>query len=191
MATQARRAVLSARLDRALALHSQHPPQHHPQPPATDALALLGPTGDGYTRWLALLDETDKLDAMAAVTRCDEVLRMAADLEYMAVAMRAELLRAFALHRAGRSAQAATALRRLLPKLADVQPADMYLPDAWWGAVQVFRACQAVDDAAMALAQGLAWVHQRALPHVPAAFRDSFLQRNPTNLALLSVASRR
>ena len=191
VATQARRAVLSARLDRALALHSQHPSQHHPQPPATDALALLGPAGDGYTRWLALLDETDKLDAMAAVTRCDEVLRMAADLEYMAVAMRAELLRAFALHRAGRSAQAATALRRLLPKLADVQPADMYLPDAWWGAVQVFRACEAVDDAAMALAQGLAWVHQRALPHVPAAFRESFLQRNPTNLALLSVANRR
>ena len=195
VSTQARRATISARLDRALAhqsqVHSPHHSPHHSQASAADALALLGPSGDGYTRWLALLDETDTLEAMAAVTRCDEVLRMAAELEYMAVAMRAELLRAFALHRAGRSAQAATALRRLLPKLAEVQPADMYLPDAWWGAVQVYRACQAHDDAAMALAQGLAWVHQRALPHVPEAFRDSFLQRNPTNRALLSAAGGR
>ena len=191
VSTQARRATISARLDRALADHSQLHLPHHPQAAAADALALLGPSGDGYTRWLALLDETDTLEAMAAVTRCDEVLRMAAELEYMAVAMRAELLRAFALHRAGRSAQAAIELRRLLPRLAQVQPADMYLPDAWWGAVQVYRACQAHDDAAMALAQGLAWVHQRALPHVPEVFRDSFLQRNPTNRALLSAAGGR
>ena len=183
VSVQARGALMAARLDRAL--------EHHSADAGPNALALLGPGGDTYTRMLALLEDSERLDAMAAVSCCEQVLRMAGELEYMAVAMRAELLRAFALHRAGRSAQAATQLRRLLPRLAKIQPADMYLPDAWWGAVQVFNACQAQDDAAMALAQGLAWVHQRALPHVPDAFRDSFLQRNPTNLALLSVPSRR
>jgi len=70
-------------------------------------------------------------------------------------------------------------------------PADMYLPDAWWIAVQVFDACAASDEALMALAQGTRWIRQLALPHVPEAFRDSFLHRNPTNLALLAAADRR
>jgi hypothetical protein len=34
-------------------------------------------------------------------------------------------------------------------------------------------------------------VRRVALPQVPAEFRDSFLQRNPTNRALLAAADRR
>jgi hypothetical protein len=104
--------------------------------------------------------------------------------------MRAGLLRARCLHRANRGGDAAVLLRDLLPRLARVQPADMYLPDARWIAVQVFDACGANDDAMMALAQGTRWIRQVALPHVPQAFRDSFLHRNPTNLALLTAAGR-
>jgi hypothetical protein len=43
----------------------------------------------------------------------------------------------------------------------------------------------------MALARGALWVRRTALPHVPEAFRDSFLQRNPTNRSLLAAADRR
>jgi hypothetical protein len=67
----------------------------------------------------------------------------------------------------------------------------MYLPDAWWIAAQVFDACGASDEAMMALAQGARWIRQVALPNVPEAFRDSFLQRNPTNCSLLAAAARR
>jgi len=67
----------------------------------------------------------------------------------------------------------------------------MYLPDAWWLAAQVFDACQANDDAQAALMQGSRWIRDTALPHVPEEFRDSFLHRNPTNLALLAAARRR
>ena len=34
-------------------------------------------------------------------------------------------------------------------------------------------------------------VRRVALPHVPDEFRDSFMQRNPTNRALLAAADRR
>ena len=47
------------------------------------------------------------------------------------------------------------------------------------------------DQALMALAQGAQWVRRTALPNVPAAFRESFLQRNATNRALLAAADRR
>jgi hypothetical protein len=67
----------------------------------------------------------------------------------------------------------------------------MYLPDAWWIAVQVFDACGASDEVMTALGHGLRWIRQVALPHVPAAFRDSFLERNATNRALLAAATRR
>jgi hypothetical protein len=103
--------------------------------------------------------------------------------------MRAELLRALALHHDGHSAAGAALLRTLLPRLAAVQPADMYLPDAWWIAQQVFSGIGADDEAAAALASGVRWIRQVALPQVPEPFRDSFLQRNPTNRALLNRAA--
>ena len=43
----------------------------------------------------------------------------------------------------------------------------------------------------MALAHGTDWVRRVALPNVPDEFRDSFLQRNPANRALLAAADRR
>ena len=42
-----------------------------------------------------------------------------------------------------------------------------------------------------AIDTGARWVRRTALPNVPAAFRESFLQRNPTNRALLAAADRR
>ena len=43
----------------------------------------------------------------------------------------------------------------------------------------------------MALAHGAQWVRRIALPNVPDEYRDSFMQRNPTNRALLAAADRR
>ena len=55
----------------------------------------------------------------------------------------------------------------------------------------MFEASGDGDQAMMALAHGALWVRRTALPNVPEAFRDSFLQRNPTNRALLAAADRR
>ena len=182
-AVQARRAMLSARVDRALGLGEGQGLEN--------ALQILDRGGDAHVRMQALLDQSGGLDPAAAVTRCDEVRRLAGALEFGGVVVRAGLLHALALHRAGRSAEAAAALRELLPRLQGVQPADMYLPEAWWIAVQVFDACGASDEALQALASAAHWIRQVALPQVPEAFRASFLQRNPTNRALLAAADRR
>ena len=180
---RARSAMLAARIDRALGQSAS---------PALDqALALLDRGGDVHVRMQALLDQSFALDPEAAVMRCDEVLQLARRLEFTGVAMRAGLLRAQALHGAARPGEAAAALRELLPQLDLVQPADMYLPEAWWIAVQAFEAAGADDEALHALARATQWIRQVALPQVPEAFRDSFLQRNPTNRALLAAASRR
>ena len=80
---------------------------------------------------------------------------------------------------------------RYFPGSTRYKPADMYLPDAWWIAGQVFDACGATDEAMMALARGAHWIRQVALPNVPEAFRPSFLERNATNRSLLAAAGRR
>jgi len=180
---RARGVALAARLDRALGQADDGGLQR--------ALDILQRGGDPHVRVQALLDEAERLDPAPAVARCDEVLRIAQSLEFGGVVVRAGLLRAQALHREGRSDESATELRAILPRLDKTVPADMYLPDAWWIAAEVFDACGASDEAVMALAQGTRWIKQVALPHVPEAFHDSFLQRNPTNRALLAAAGRR
>ena len=82
-------------------------------------------------------------------------------------------------------------MHALVAQFETVQPADLYLAHAWWLAAQVFEASGDGNQALMALAQGALWVRRTALPNVPAAFRESFLQRNPTNRALLAAADRR
>jgi hypothetical protein len=182
-AVRARGALLAARVDRALGVADPSGVRL--------ALEILNCGGDPHVRMQALLDEAERLEPAQSVAQCDEVLRMANALEFGGVAMRAGLLRALALHRDQHPGESAAQLRMLLPRLDAVAPADMYLPDAWWIALQVFDACGASDEAMVALAQGTRWIHGVALPNVPEAFRDSFLQRNPTNRALLAAAARR
>jgi hypothetical protein len=119
------------------------------------------------------------------------VQRWAERLEFAGVAMKARLLHAQALCRAGQTDAAAHAMRELMPRIEQVQPADLYLGEAWWIAAQVFEASHDGDQALLALAHGAQWVRRVALPQVPDEFRDSFLQRNATNRALLAAADRR
>jgi tetratricopeptide (TPR) repeat protein len=179
---QARGATLTSRIERALGRSGGVALQ--------GALQVSARGGDPHVRMQALLDQAESLEPASALARCDEVLNIASELDFVGVALRAGLLRAHALHRGGRSAEAAAALRTLLPRLDEVQPVDMYLPEAWWIAAQVFDACRATDEAAMAVARGAHWIRQVALPNVPDAFRASFIERNPTNRALLAAAGR-
>jgi len=179
---KARGEALAARIARALGQRGDVRLQQ--------ALALLDGGGDPHVRMHALLDQAMLLEPAAGAARCEEVMRMAANLEFNGVHLRAALLRARALHE-GEAREAAVAqLRAVLPTLESVQPADMYLPEAWWIAVQVFDGCGASEDAMTALAAGSRWIRQVALPHVPEAFRESFLHRNETNRSLLAAGRR-
>jgi hypothetical protein len=123
--------------------------------------------------------------------RCDDVLRLARQLEFDGVAMKARLLHAHAQSRAGQTAAAAAAMREIVAEMARVPAVDLYRGEAWWRAAQVFDAAGDSAPALMALARGTEWVRSVALPNVPEVFRDSFLQRNTTNRALLAAADRR
>ena len=67
----------------------------------------------------------------------------------------------------------------------------MYLAEAWW---TIHRALDGVperrSEARAALEQGVGWVRDVAARQVPDGFRDSFLDRNPVNRALLAAWGR-
>ena len=69
-------------------------------------------------------------------------------------------------------------------------PDSFYLPEVWLVAGQVLDALGRAAEARRAVADGLAWVTRVHDSHVPAAFRDSFLQRNPVNRELQALAAR-
>jgi DNA-binding SARP family transcriptional activator len=158
---------------------------------AGEALALLAGGGDPHVRMHALLEHAHGDPGTVDLQRYDAVLQMAQQLEFAGVAMKAGLLRALAQSRAGDRAAAAVQMRELVARLPEVQPADLYPGEAWWIAARVFDASGDDDDALLALAHGMQWVRRQALPQVPEAFRDSFLQRNASNRALLAAADRR
>lgn len=184
-AVRARRAHIAARVDRALG--------HQAPERLQSALATLDRANDAHVRMHLMLEaaDVDGVEPGQAMERCDEVLQMARQLEFGGVAVKAALLRAYAQCRAGQTAAAAAAMREVVAEMVRVAPADLYRGQAWWLAAQVFDVNGDSAEALMALAQGTDWVRRVALPQVPDAFRDSFLQRNPANRALLAAADRR
>jgi DNA-binding SARP family transcriptional activator/tetratricopeptide (TPR) repeat protein len=65
----------------------------------------------------------------------------------------------------------------------------MYRCRVAWAAVRVHQAL-GQPEASGVLQRELAWIAQAARDHVPASFRESFLERNPVNRALRAAASR-
>ncbi len=64
-------------------------------------------------------------------------------------------------------------------------PDSFYLPEMWLVAARVLTALGRDADARRAVADGQAWVRKVHDTHVPAAWRESFLHRNPVNRELL------
>lgn len=126
----------------------------------------------------------------------DEVLARATPLQAQLRAQdRGGALMALLVHVAqaalarGDAPAAAGAADALLALFDDgCAPDAMYRGEAWLAAHRAFAAAGRAADAARALDDGLRWVRGHALPHVPAAFVDSFLHRNPANAALLAAA---
>jgi tetratricopeptide (TPR) repeat protein len=186
MSVRARRTTIGARIDRALGQPGSRGALLEAQQPLTAG-------DDPHPRMHLALDLAQlQPEPVQAAQDCAEVERWAASLEFAGVALKARVRRAQALARAGQSGPAAEAMREVIAGIdAGVQPADLYLGEAWWIAAQVFDADGAGDEALLALARGAQWVRRVALPQVPDEFRDSFLQRNPSNRALLAAADRR
>lgn len=178
----ARRATLEARLARSTG---------RAVPPLQEVVATLSDGDDALVRMHLELEMARADDPDAAVTCCEAVERRAAALELAGVALKARLRGIEALLAAGRLSQAAAAAQRALADLDRMHPADLYVGEAWWIVAQALAAGGAGDEGLVALARGAQWVRRVALPQVPDSFRESFLQRNPVNRALLAAADQR
>jgi tetratricopeptide (TPR) repeat protein len=181
---RARRATLAARIERGLG-------EKGAGRALQESERSLGAGDDPHVRMHLELDLALHDDAADAWRRCEAVERWAAGLEFAGVVIKAGLRAAHARSRTGQTAAAAQAMREIVARLDEVPAADLYPGEAWWIAAQVFDANGDGDDALMALARGAQWVRRVALPNVPEPFRDGFLQRNPSNRALLAAADRR
>lgn len=178
--TLARRTLLRARIDRALN-------QRHDG--ALDgALAELG-GADPLVRLLIELEATLDRDPDAAVAACDACIAQAERMEHLAVAMRARLLRL--QHRSRAGTLACAEVDDAVERVRRIHPADTYFAEAWWIVARAYDTLGCTAPADAALREGFDWVAGRALPHVPPAFRDSFLDRNAVNRELLAAAGRR
>ncbi len=112
-----------------------------------------------------------------------------AALERRGISAALHAQRVSTLMQLGRQAAAADEAQALLALMDDgIAPDSMYRAQAWWLAHQALAGAGRHELARHALEQGTRWVTQTALPQVPAAFIDSFLQRNPVNRQLLLAA---
>jgi DNA-binding SARP family transcriptional activator len=91
----------------------------------------------------------------------------------------------------GQSDAAAGQARLALAQFEQIDPLGLYRPAVWWTA---FRALEAAGETAAALDSlraGRDWIEHTAQEHVPAEYRDSFLENNPLNRKLLTAARAR
>ncbi|MBL8339831.1 MAG: AAA family ATPase [Rubrivivax sp.] len=177
LSTRARRLVVEGRIGRALGRSAL--------PRLREAMALLGERGDPYTRMVAELDESRELEPDLAARQCLRVADEADALEHFAAGMRARVLAVEAMLRGADPPAALPLAQEVRARLPDCAAGDFYAPEAMWIVQQALAAGGDPAGAAALLVQARAWVTRTALPHVPPSFRESFLQRNPVNRALL------
>lgn len=154
-----------------------------------EALAIIPDPNDIYYRiaslfmtWLVPPDEGEALGASLAV--------WAAARERFGVALSGHVRAAACGLALGAPARAQPHVEAALALARKHQPDTFYLPELWLVAARVFEALGRTADARRVAETGRDWVMAVHDQQVPEVFRHSFLQRNPTNHALLSLAAR-
>lgn len=175
---QARRLILGGRLARAL--------DGSALPKLALALELLDQRDDRYMRLLAELDRSRELDPAAAVELCRCLAAQADAVEQFAAGSKARVFEIEAHLRAGAASVAAPAAAQLSATFEGCRPGDLYWPEVLWIVYRALEAGGDHDAATAALDQAAHWIVKVALPHVPEAYRDAFLHRNPINRAVLA-----
>ena len=162
------------------------------QPRPADALtAALALAAEDAQRgpWLRVRALAHRPPA-EALQEAQSLAAALARTERRGVLMALEVQTARAALAAGRAGEAADTAARMLARFDDgIAPDGAYRADACWVAARSFGAAGRAAEAARAVAQGTQWIGRQALPHVPPAFIDSFLHRNPVNRALMAAAA--
>lgn len=161
-------------------------------PSETDAgeacVLAPGDFGPGLSAQVAALRALAPERALSQATHLVEV---ASSKQRMGLALTACAWRAQAAAQLSRKSDVRSALRHAQALLDDgIWPdtiARTELQALLWRAA---LAAGETEHARRALADGVAWLRHKALPHVPPEFLDAFLHRHPVNRALLAAASK-
>jgi len=132
--------------------------------------------------WVVPPDEGEALGASLAV--------WAVARERFGVALAGHVRAAACGMALGAPARAQPHVEAALALARDHQPDTFYLPELWLVAARVYQALGRMADARQSAEAGRGWVMAVHDQQVPEVFRPSFLQRNPTNHDLLSLAAR-
>lgn len=132
--------------------------------------------------------ERARADAPAvALQQAEQAAQWAHGHEYVAFERQADLVSVEALHRLGRRDDAAQRAAQVLAiDGLSQQTFGLYWPEMLWTLGVALQAGGCTDLGARALQGGVDWVLGCRSTHVPAVFRDSFVDRNPVNARLLN-----
>jgi tetratricopeptide (TPR) repeat protein len=156
---------------------------------AIEVAAVAG--GRDYLRLKLNTELNREVDPAAGARTLESIAAEAGRRQYFGLQRVALLYRCDCLRRAGVSAEACALAHDVSAAFAQIAPVIVYAGDVWWLLFQAFDAGGDAAAADAALRRGVHWINEVALPNVPAEFRDSFLNRNLTNRALVTAASRR
>lgn len=106
----------------------------------------------------------------------------------VAIAALAQLARASAV--CGERGAVRDAARDALALMERFHPEVVYRGDVWLALATALRTIDDDDAAARIEMAAAQWIETTAREHVPDAFRDSFLERNPANRSLRQAAAR-
>lgn len=164
-----------------------------PLPSAREARMALESMESLYTGFLRhriRLEEARWDTPEAAIRVAVECIAWAHGNQHVALERIARCVEIEGLRRLGRHAEAASRADVLA---ADCAPAwevyNFYVPELWLNLVNAWDAAGRRTDADRLARHAKGWIDERAVRDVPAVFRDSFLQRNAINVALLARAA--
>jgi DNA-binding SARP family transcriptional activator/tetratricopeptide (TPR) repeat protein len=154
--------------------------------PLAQTLAWLPAESGVSYREILLLELARSLPALQAATQLEEVRVRCLALGLAGHVLATHLYAAEALS----GVDSTSARQHALAALALAETRDYgygYRAELWLLCGKAFLAAGDVAQARAVVARGREWVAKRASDDVPAEFRDSFLHRNPVNVALTAL----
>jgi DNA-binding SARP family transcriptional activator len=136
-----------------------------------------------------LMEHAGTLAPALALAALDAVIGEAAAIQHQGTVLAAHL-RAAGIAADVDPERALRHARSALTLVTHRGSTALYPAERWLHPARAMRAAGKVAEAQALLAAGRDWLLGTAAEHVPTAFRDSFLQRNPVNRELLQLSQR-
>lgn len=156
--------------------------------PIRAALSLLGADVDDGNNRLVSLFASAVVPPAEGEPMATAIAAWAAARERFGMAIAAHVRAAGCALAQGATDRARPQIEAALRLFSGHEPDNFYRAELWWVAAQVMRAANREEHADRMLAAGRDWIMRIAAEHVRPEFRDSFLNRNPVNRALLGAA---